>query len=109
MSDPPKLVITQKTLAEVRAYLGIPDYMPPNVTVVTDAEAQADMAAQRAGNADEEAILVCCREGEPTPYTDNVKGRCNVCDTPIFWRPHAPKIKRVCMECANALVEEQSE
>ena len=108
MSDPPKIVITQKTLVEVRAELGDDFVLPSNVTVVADAAAQAKHAAINADD-ESEAILVCCRTGTASPFADNARGHCNICDAPIFFRPHAPKIKRVCMECAEALVKDESE
>ncbi|KMS58695.1 hypothetical protein [Sphingobium cupriresistens] len=45
-------------------------------------------------------IVVCCRKGEPTQFTDNEEGECSWCGHAAFFRPHAPKTPpRVCGTC----------
>ena len=47
-----------------------------------------------------DAIMVS-RRG-PSPWKDNLFGKCSVCRAEIMYRPHAPKRPRkVCMECAD--------
>lgn len=60
------------------------------VTEVSDEEAeQAD-------------FVVCALEG-PSPFTDNFRGYCWACGTPIMYRWHAPrKPRKICIGCAVA-------
>lgn len=59
---------------------------------------------------DELVILVCGTLKGEKIMPDNLIGRCDVCDTPIEYRPHAPKnsIKR-CASCALELFEQGDE
>lgn len=53
-----------------------------------------------------EALIVCCREGTPTPYTDNVGATCAHCAHPIIHRPYIPAANtKICLECAMIMSE----
>ena len=51
-------------------------------------------------------FAVCCREGDPSPFTDNLTGACAHCGHAIFFRPTLPKAPtKICMECVIAMTE----
>lgn len=51
-------------------------------------------------------LYVCGDPSLPTPFDDNVHGKCE-CGQPIMWRPHAPKhMKKVCSDCASMYMSE---
>lgn len=55
---------------------------------------------------DEEAITICARITTPLYLPDNRLGRCSECGWRIQFRPHAPRGRKVCMECAGPLIED---
>ncbi len=45
-------------------------------------------------------MVVCCRVGTPSDFTDNEFGTCSDCGHAIFFRPYMPKKPRkICVEC----------
>ena len=53
--------------------------------------------------------LICMRLSVPLIMPDNAVGRCAACDCPIQFRPIAPPaIAKVCVECAPAWIEGQT-
>lgn len=62
--------------------------------------------AKRSPEQAEEASCVVCATPEQASggFTDNVHGKCFLCDKDIVWRPTAPqKPIKVCIECAVGL------
>jgi len=48
--------------------------------------------------------VVCMPADSPSPFTDNLRGHCSVCNQPIIFRPHVPKKPpKVCIHCMNLL------
>jgi hypothetical protein len=48
----------------------------------------------------DETVLVCERITTPLMLPDNRLGTCRECGTRVQFRPHAPKIARMCVPCA---------
>lgn len=58
--------------------------------------------------AEEADFVVCVRSDQATPFTDNLHSPCSECGVSVQYRPHAPKKpKRICMECAVGLLEDE--
>ncbi len=61
---------------------------------------------------DEEAakgdFIICLPAHIPTRFTDNVFDNCFICNQKVQFRPDAPKLKPVCINCCSTLVEEQN-
>ena len=53
---------------------------------------------------DEPVTLLCARITTPLYIADNRIGRCAECGWKVQYRPHAPKGRKICMECAIDLV-----
>lgn len=53
----------------------------------------------------EEVVVVCARITTPLILPDNRIGKCAECGWKVQFRPHAPRGRRRCMECAIALIE----
>jgi hypothetical protein len=49
---------------------------------------------------DEYTIVVCARITTPLFLVDNEIGKCSECGWKVQFRPHAPKVRKMCMECA---------
>lgn len=63
----------------------------------------ADIEVVTDGEAELADFVVCVRLGHPTPFKDNLEGKCCKCGHKVVFRPHAPKTpKRICMECATS-------
>lgn len=47
------------------------------------------------------AAVACARDvGQVTPFDDNEKGICSLCNHPIIFRPYVPKTPpKICLEC----------
>jgi hypothetical protein len=54
--------------------------------------------------ATEEITVVCARLTTPLYMPDNRIGRCCECGWKVQFRPHAPRGRRLCMECAADLI-----
>jgi hypothetical protein len=53
----------------------------------------------------EQIIVVCARITTPLLMADNDIGECSECGWKVQFRPHAPKSRKVCMECASDQIE----
>jgi len=53
----------------------------------------------------EEVVVVCARITTPLYIPDNEIGKCSECGWKVQFRPHAPKGRKMCMQCAVGLVE----
>jgi hypothetical protein len=72
-----------------------PPHLPLEPEIVSDEEAESC------------DLVVCCRVGARTSFTDNIHTLCARCGFPIFHRPHAPKRPpKVCIECAYEEIKE---
>lgn len=60
--------------------------------------------------AEKAQFFVCMRVGgKPLLMADNLVGTCTECGEQIQFRPHGPtKPKKVCMECAMPIIEDQA-
>ena len=48
--------------------------------------------------------LVCCTASMPSPFRDNLPGRCSRCGIAIYFRPHVPpRPKKICIDCAEKM------
>jgi hypothetical protein len=54
------------------------------------------------------ALLVCMRITDPLIMPDNLIGTCQNCGWKIQFRPPAPDGVRLCFECVEAIMEENS-
>jgi hypothetical protein len=88
MDDEIEMVITPETKREIDV-LGIP--LPAGVRVSDPAQ----------DDPSEDVVVVCCRKGAYTAFTDNIEGVCSTCNAEIFSRPHVPSHSRkLCTRCA---------
>jgi hypothetical protein len=55
---------------------------------------------------DDDTVLVCERITTPLLLPDNHIGKCFVCETKVQFRPHAPKMRRMCLRCAVDRIDE---
>lgn len=59
-------------------------------------------------DADKCMCVVTSRKG-PTPFTDNLHGDCALCGEEVMFRPHSPKLPKVCTVCFFSLGGEEVE
>lgn len=53
---------------------------------------------------DDEVVVVCVRITTPLMIPDNRIGKCSACGWRVQFRPHAPRGRRLCMECADDVI-----
>jgi hypothetical protein len=58
---------------------------------------------------DDELVVVCARITTPLMLPDNATGKCSDCGHGVQFRPHAPDGRRLCQECALAIIDDDTE
>lgn len=62
--------------------------IPEKIEVVSEEEAEECDA------------VICMPADTPSPFEDNMVGRCSVCSREVIYRPHAPKRPpKICLPC----------
>ena len=56
----------------------------------------------------DEAVVICARITTPLYIPDNRVGKCSECGSKVQFRPHAPRGRKICMECAIDLIEDDT-
>jgi hypothetical protein len=56
-----------------------------------------------------EVILMCERITTPLILPDNRLGKCCECGWRVQFRPHTPKVRRMCRQCAVPQIEPDTE
>jgi hypothetical protein len=54
---------------------------------------------------DDETILICAPVDGELQLPDNLVGKCAECGRRLQYRPHAPKGRMMCLQCALPLIE----
>lgn len=58
---------------------------------------------------DDELVVVCARITAPLMLPDNATGKCSHCGHRVQFRPHAPAGRKLCEECAFAVLDDDTE
>ena len=60
------------------------------------------------GASKQEALVICARLTTPLYIADNRIGTCCECRCKVQFRPHAPRGRKMCMDCAADLIEDDA-
>jgi hypothetical protein len=59
-----------------------------------------------AKDCEDASYLVCVLATMTSPFTDNERGVCSICERAVIFRPYAPKRPpRICIDCMIELVK----